>query len=193
MSYIICPEVKEYEGIIVNLSLKFLHQLPSMEREDVYQEAQIAALDAIKSYRAGLGATRVTYVYTCVKRALLRLIETNHPMSLSHYAVKSGKYKNLPLGSLDEPLYSDSPITAADMLVEPNPLDVDALVEREQYSNILRKHSGNLTTLQREVLRLYCIHGSLRKVSEHMNICHQTVTDHFKRAVKRLQRLAQEC
>ncbi len=152
------------------------------DREDIIQEGMIGLYKAIRDYDVTKLASFKGFAELCVTRQIITAIKT------------ATRQKHIPLNSyisLDKPMYSEeSDRTLLDVIEGERTDDPEALlVSREALGHIDSKLSVLLSTLEKNVLRLYLEGRTYQEISSELNRHVKSIDNALQRVKRKFEQL----
>lgn len=162
--------------------------LMGADRADLIQEGAIGLVAAIREYEPDRGGSFRSFAETCIVRQIYSAIKT------------AARKKHLPLNnyvSLDRNAYEggsdESESTLMDTLIMPrtvNPEDI--IVERESYSELLRRMEEELTELEKQVLVRFLDGLSYTDIADELGKSVKSVDNAIQRVKKKVKKLLRD-
>ena len=162
--------------------------LMGADRSDLIQEGAIGLVAAIREYEPDRGGSFRSFAETCIVRQIYSAIKT------------AARKKHLPLNnyvSLDRNAYEggsdESESTLMDTLIMPrtvNPEDI--IVERESYSELLRRMEEELTELEKQVLVRFLDGLSYTDIADELGKSVKSVDNAIQRVKKKVKKLLRD-
>lgn len=152
------------------------------DKEDIIQEGMIGLYKAIRDYDGDKLSSFKAFAELCVTRQIITAIKT------------ATRQKHAPLNSyvsLDKPIYDDeSDRTLLDIVAESNTFDPqELLLKRERFTDMEGKLSELLSSLEKEVLRLYMDGCSYQEISVKLKRHVKSIDNALQRIKRKLEQL----
>lgn len=153
-----------------------------VDKEDIIQEGMIGLYKAIRDYDGDKLSSFKAFAELCVTRQIITAIKT------------ATRQKHAPLNSyvsLDKPIYDDeSDRTLLDIVAESNTFDPqELLLKRERFTDMEGKLSELLSSLEKEVLRLYMDGCSYQEISVKLKRHVKSIDNALQRIKRKLEQL----
>jgi RNA polymerase sporulation-specific sigma factor len=171
--------VQRYRWVCATMAARYF--LPGGERDDLYQEAMIGLLRAIRDYHPGRGRQFRSFVALCVRRQVITAVK---------YATR---LKQEPLNaarSLDEPLWEHDPGSPllGDLLEDPQAHPLDEMVAQDETHRELADTMNRvLTPYEVAVLRGYLAGQSYAAIAEALGTHAKSIDNALLRARRKLR------
>ncbi|SFE41990.1 RNA polymerase, sigma 30 subunit, SigH [Lentibacillus persicus] len=152
------------------------------DKEDIIQEGMIGLYKAIRDYDGDKLSSFKAFAELCVTRQIITAIKT------------ATRQKHAPLNSyvsLDKPIYDDeSDRTLLDIVAESKTFDPqELLLKRERFTDMEGKLSELLSSLEKEVLRLYMDGCSYQEISVKLKRHVKSIDNALQRIKRKLEQL----
>lgn len=139
------------------------------DSEDLIQEGMIGVVKAITEFNSSRDASFSTFVSFCVRNRIYSAIRN------------SNRGKNSPLNNY----VSFGEVAASGSLPDP----VDAIINREAYSELMREVSKLLSKFEKSVLELYLEGLSYGEISERLSKTQKSVDNAVQRIRRKVSQL----
>lgn len=176
--------VRRYRWVCATMATRYF--LPGGERDDLYQEAMIGLLRAIRDYHPGRGRQFRSFVALCVRRQVITAVK---------YATR---LKQEPLNaarSLDEPLWEQDPTgpLLGDLLEDPESRPLDEVVARDEtHRELAATMTRVLTPYEVSVVRGYLAGDSYAAIAATLGTHAKSIDNALLRARRKLRQAYQE-
>ncbi|MFD2760755.1 RNA polymerase sporulation sigma factor SigH [Lentibacillus juripiscarius] len=152
------------------------------DKEDIIQEGMIGLYKAIRDYDGDKLSSFKAFAELCVTRQIITAIKT------------ATRQKHTPLNSyvsLDKPIYDEeSDRTLLDVIGGTKAIDPqELLVNRENFFDMEGKLSELLSTLEKEVLRLYLDGCTYQEISVKLKRHVKSIDNALQRIKRKLEQL----
>jgi RNA polymerase sporulation-specific sigma factor len=152
------------------------------DKEDIVQEGMIGLYKAIRDYDGEKLSSFKAFAELCITRQIITAIKT------------ATRQKHIPLNSyvsLDKPIFDEeTDRTLLDVIVESAATDPqELLVNREKLIDMEMKLSELLSSLEREVLRLYLEGCTYQEISAELKRHEKSIDNALQRVKKKLERV----
>lgn len=152
------------------------YHLNGVDSDDLFQEAAIALLDAVRTYNKFRGASFRSYAAVCMKRKVVSVVRS----ALRKKNSPEGGYVSLDDSLSEEVLTIDPENESA--------LDPEELhILNEERMAMRRLIQFLLSDLEKEVLRLYLACVSYDEIAERLDITVKSVDNALQRIRKKLR------
>ena len=150
-----------YQPLLLGMATRYLQLADgAVEREDLLQEANIAFLQAIRTFDQGQAkVTFGLYAKICIRNRLV------------------SKLRACP---------SRVPASAAQVVGAPSP--ADRLIDRERYADLLERIACLLSKREMDVFRLYLLGKSYTEISKSLGITEKSVDNALYRMKAKLKK-----
>jgi len=174
--------IKLYQGIIYFICEKYF--LKDGDKEDLYQEATIGLIEAIKAYKAENGKKFKNFAILCITRELDSCIKRSNRKkhqilndAIPIYACAEKEDERMGSGYqnyLNRILKDDSPSPEA------------LLVEKETINELLFKVNYALSDMEKQVLKLRINGHSYNEITLKLNLQNKSVDNAVQRIRKKI-------
>lgn len=147
--------IRRYMGLARSIVRKSF--LVGGEEEDLYQEALMAIINAVKLYDKTKNRSFSSFVTTCIKSKIIDTIRT------------ATRYKHKPLNeasSLSQTNEADLISNTPNQIIDP----LDSYLEREWMDTFHKNLKSLLSPQQRNILELYFKGYSYSEISQEINL-----------------------
>lgn len=144
--------------------------------DDVIQEGNIGLLNAIRTYKADMGAKFNTFANCCVTRRLLLAMTA------------ANRKKRLVLGfavSLDDNKKVEVLVEKGAMPTAPSP--EEELIQEEDKKALLKKMDQVLSKMEKKVFKYHTQGLSYKQIAKKMDMTEKSVDNAFQRARRKLK------
>ncbi len=148
--------------------------LPACDYEDVYQEACIGFLSALKAYVPGRGAAFAAFAKVCVENRLKNFSASQHTQKMNAYR------SQLSLEALNE--------NGSDFSDDKNPESI--YLSKEQMDAFYQDINSKLSPLERDILILYLCGNNYKFIASKMGIPYKSVDNALQRVRRKLKPFA---
>lgn len=173
---------------------KALASAQSMDRDDMYQEAVIGALELLKSWTPSSGCTFYSWLYTWLPHRLRRTKDASDYIVKipAHAGVKDRRNGalNIPFSaSLYAPNEDGEAVVRHEVEQSGNPLQPD--YEKRDLMRWLSRSIDQLPERERAAVRAtYLGEGTQDDLAMHYNVTRQAISQNARNGLARLRRIA---
>ncbi len=147
--------------------------LPACDYEDIYQEACIGFLSALRAYEPQRGASFMSFARVCVENRLKNFAAAQRSQKMSAYR------SQLSLEALNE--------NGGDFSDDKNPESI--YLSKEQVETFYQDVNSKLSPLERDILILYLCGNNYKFIASKMGIPYKSVDNALQRVRRKLKSL----
>lgn len=171
--------IEKYKNFVLSKTRPYF--LIGADKEDLIQEGMIGLYKAILDYNSTKKASFKTFADLCITRQIITAIKA------------STRQKHIPLNSylsLDKPLFDeDTDITfgesmRSDLYNEPE----ERVIRDEKIENIKNAMSEVLSSMERDILKLYLSGKSYKEISAAVGKDQKAIDNALQRVKKKLEK-----
>lgn len=171
--------IEKYKNFVLSKTRPYF--LIGADKEDLIQEGMIGLYKAILDYNSTKKASFKTFADLCITRQIITAIKA------------STRQKHIPLNSylsLDKPLFDeDTDITfgesmRSDLYNEPE----ERVIRDEKIDNIKNAMSEVLSSMERDILKLYLSGKSYKEISAAVGKDQKAIDNALQRVKKKLEK-----
>lgn len=175
--------LKKYHGLMNYICDKYY--LKDGERDDLMQEAMIGFVQSVKSYKTDSGKQFKNFAYLCVKRELDSCIKRsnrkkhmvlNDAISMSTYNENDEQIEGKAAFLIER--------DASGEIISPE----NTIIERESYSEIMKKITGILSKMELNVLIMRMMGMSYNEITLALQLENKSVDNAVQRIRKKVDK-----
>ena len=158
--------IARYIGTVGIKAARMAERCPSVDRDDLFSEALMGLLKAVRYYDKTTGASFATFANLCTDRAMKTCV--------------AKAVREQPLVKYDDFDF--------DLLEDESRLTEDVVIERETGGALMKKLSGILSQTELEVLSMYLMHYTYRQIARELSTSEKSVDNALQRAKSKVKK-----